>query len=175
MRWRTPSSTARSCAVLDGRGSALTRARARPAGRTRTRSGRPRGILRTTSKPDSSWWTVIGGSSVRPWDTTVRRRSTGSPPGPRSASEADQALSGQAPSGELPDAIAQEGHGGAAGLDAVDLDVGRTDHEVGVRGGVVQARRLVLLGGDVVNGPRDRASPGDVRGRVLVVEGVAED
>ena len=50
----TPLKIACSLRGAGGCCRALMRARACPAGRTRTRSGRPRGIASTTSKPDSS-------------------------------------------------------------------------------------------------------------------------
>src|SRR5215471_3324271 len=49
-------------------------------------------------------------------------------------------------SGELPLVAAQDRHGCSSGLDAVHLDLGAADHEVGVDLGVVVAERLQLPG-----------------------------
>ena len=91
------------------------------------------------------------------WPRSSPRRPSGS-----RATRRAWRCGGRSRSPELPHPVAQQRHRRAAGLDPVDLDLGRADHEVGVGGGLVEA------GGHVLRRPgRGRAPTGCARPQAM--------
>src|SRR5688572_24012437 len=72
---------------------------------------------------------------------------------------------------DLPGAVAEDGHGISVERDAVYRELWAADHEVDVHDTLVDA----CLVGVVVHGMLVAAAERDVRGRVLVDQGVVED
>src|SRR5213080_3712124 len=74
-----------------------------------------------------------------------------------------------------PTPLAQDRHSFAVRSDTVDLEIRASDHEIGMRVGLVHPSGVCLVDREVVERPRDAVAPRDVRGRVLVEERVLED